>query len=115
MSGPDQLNTRGHINRILDLIEYICCIILYVWIAGELYSIYTQLNPKYDLYAPWYLADLGQTLRYLILNRDFEGIFKEDSSINKNLLEQSYDILRKTVEGIGDINPIGLSKQIIKN
>jgi len=81
----------------------------------ELYSIYTQLNPKYDLYAPWYLADLGQTLRYLILNRDFEGIFKEDSSINKNLLEQSYDILRKTVEGIGDINPIGLSKQIIKN
>src|SRR3989338_877376 len=81
----------------------------------ELYSIYTQLNPKYNLYAPWYLADLGQTLRYLILNRDFEGIFKEDSSINKNLLEQSYDILRKTVEGIGDINPIGLSKQIIKN
>ncbi len=74
-----------------------------------LYEIYKKLNPKYHIYPRWYLADLGETLRYLMSDK-FENSFK--NYINHELLEQSFSILKGHLHELEE-DPILISKEIV--
>lgn len=76
----------------------------------ELYQIYKELNPNYDFYSDWYLADLGETLRYLLTNK-FKDTLKD--YIDYESIEKSYNILKSNLKQLEE-NPIEISKKIIK-
>ena len=65
--------------------------------------------PKYHIYPRWYLADLGETLRYLMSDK-FENSFK--NYINHELLEQSFSILKGHLHELEE-DPILISKEIV--
>ncbi|MEK6907257.1 MAG: hypothetical protein AABW45_01900 [Nanoarchaeota archaeon] len=77
----------------------------------ELYKIYKKSNPKYDFYSDWYLADLGEVLKYLISEKfNDDSLFK--GHLTQKIIEQTYDILLKHIPSLEE-NPIKLSKQIV--
>lgn len=68
-----------------------------------------ELNPKYERYPEWYLADLSETLKYLCENK-FENSFKD--IINKNLIEKTYNIIKNNLLKT-EKNSIDISREII--
>jgi len=75
----------------------------------KLYKTYMELNPKYERYPEWYLADLSETLKYLCENK-FENSFKD--IINKNLIEKTYNIIKNNLLKT-EKNSIDISREII--
>lgn len=76
----------------------------------ELYEIYKKLNRKYDSYSDWYLADLGDILKYLTTERFDNELFR--GHLTQKNIEQVYEILLRNIPLLEE-SPIKISRKIV--